>query len=295
MSHQVKAYLLTLLAVIFWSTSASAFKFALQTIAPPNLLLFSTGLSALFLLIILIIQGKMGNIGQIPAKSLTRYLLLGVLNPFLYYLILFKAYALLPGQIAMALNYGWPLVLTVLSVPLLKQHVTGRQLSAIIISFIGAVMIATQGRMIHLGLISQLGVGLAAISTLIWALFWLFNAQDGQDPVVKLFISFSSGLVSSLLFSLVEGNMIWPSAQTWIPLIYIALFEMSLTFILWLYALQLSTDTAKIGNLMYLTPFFSLMCLHLVIGEQIHQATYGGLTVIIGSLIYQAQTNKRAK
>ncbi|MDD2468989.1 MAG: DMT family transporter [Desulfobulbus sp.] len=130
---------------------------------------------------------------------------------------------------------------------------------------------------------SQYGVGLAAFSTLIWALFWLSNAQDGQDPVIKLFISFCSGLFCTLLFSFLAGNMHWPTLHAWIPLVYIALFEMSLTFILWLHALQLTHSAAKIGNLMYLTPFLSLLCLHLAVGEQVHQATFLGLAIIISS------------
>ncbi|MDD2465355.1 MAG: EamA family transporter [Desulfobulbus sp.] len=91
MPRQTKAYLYTLLAVLFWSTAASAFKFALQTVSPQNLLLYATALSVLVLSCILAIQGKLGKIRQMPAKSLRRCLLLGVLNPFLYYMILFSA------------------------------------------------------------------------------------------------------------------------------------------------------------------------------------------------------------
>ena len=295
MHRQTKAYLFTLLTILFWSTSASAFKCALQTVSPHNLLLYASGLSVCILLGILLFQGKLGRIRHLPIKSLCRYLLLGVLNPFLYYLVLFKAYALLPGQIAMALNYGWPLVLALLSAPLLKQRLSGRQLIAIVMSFTGAIMIATQGKMIHIGLISPLGVGLAALSTLIWAFFWLFNAQDGQDPVLKLFISFCSGFFCTLLFALYTRNIFWPPAHSWFPLVYIALFEMSLTFILWLNALHYAQSAAQIGNLMYLTPFLSLFCLDLFIGEQIHQATFVGLAVIIFSIVFQAQSPAKEK
>ncbi len=295
MSSQTKAYLLTLLTVIFWSTCASAFKCALTVVSPQTLVLGATILSTIILFALLSVQGKLQQIRQMPLHSRSRYLLLGVLNPFLYYMILFKAYALLPGQIAMALNYGWPLVLTLLSVPLLKQRLSGRQLFAIFMSFIGAVMIATQGKMMHLGSLNQWGTALAAFSTLIWALFWLFNAQDGHDPVVKLFLSFCSGLFCIVLWSLYSGDVHWPPLPAWIPLVYIALFEMSLTFVLWLTALQLASSTAKIGNLMYLTPFLSLLCLHLVVGEKIQPATGIGLVIIISSILYQARSPKRAK
>nr|WP_320010970.1 DMT family transporter [uncultured Desulfobulbus sp.] len=295
MHNQTQAYLLTLLAVLFWSTAASAFKLALKTTPPQAVLCYTTALSTLVLFLILAIRGRLRSIGQMPAKSLTRCVLLGILNPFLYYLVLFKAYDLLPGQIAMALNYGWPLVLTLLSVPLLGQRLSSRQIFAILISFFGAVMIATQGQMIHIGHLSPQGVTLAIVSTLIWALYWLCNAQDGQDPILKIFISFCSGLLCILIYCTLNSGITLPAPQAWIPLGYIALFEMSLTFILWLTALQRTSSTAKIGNLMYLTPFLSLLCLHLIVGERIHQATFWGLSLIIGSLLYQATPKKKAK
>jgi len=98
-----------------------------------------------------------------------------------------------------------------------------------------------------------------------------------------------------LIFSLLAGPIPWPPLPAWIPLIYVALFEMSLTFILWLTALQNTNSTATIGNLMYLTPFLSLLCLHIFIGEQIQQATFVGLSIIIGSILFQSYGVQRTK
>lgn len=287
MHRQTKATLLTLLTILFWGGAASAFKIALRSVGPFPLLLASVTLSTLTLLIVLLVQGKLATLRTSPPALLVRALLLGILNPFLYYIVLFKAYALLPGQIAMALNYGWPLVLTLLSVPILGQRLTRGQLVAIGISFLGAIMIATKGQFVHFGDVSRLGVFLAAGSTLIWASFWLLNAKDGLDPVIKLFLGFCSGLLCTLLASPLFGGIDWPPAAAWPALIYIGLFEMGITFVLWLTALQLATTAARIGNLIYLTPFLSLLFLHLIIGEQIHPATFLGLALIIGSIIFQ--------
>ena len=98
MSPQTRSYWLTAIVVLFWSTSASAFKIALQLVAPEHLLLFATALSTLVLFLLLSIQGKITQLSAIPVKSVGKALLLGVLNPFLYYLVLFKAYALLPAK-----------------------------------------------------------------------------------------------------------------------------------------------------------------------------------------------------
>lgn len=293
MKNQTRAYLLTTLVITFWATAASAFKFALRYVTPYTLLLYSILFSTIALLGIMMWQGRLGHLRAIRGKTIAKAALLGFLNPFLYYVVLFKAYAILPGQIAMSLNYGWPLVLTILSVPILRQHLSRGQLLAIIVSFLGAVIIATQGEFTSFGDVSRAGVLLAAGSTVIWATFWLFNARDGLDPVSKLFTGFCFGLFYSAVFSPLAGTIDLPPTRAWLPLIYVGLFEMGITYVLWLTALQLTTTAAKIGNLIYITPFFSLVILNLVVGEKIHPATFIGLFLIVGSIIFQGMRTKK--
>ena len=294
MHRQTKACLLTLMVILFWGTAASAFKIALAHVSPHTLLVFSVLVSTLALLLILAGQGKLAALRTISARELARAALLGLINPFLYYVVLFKAYSLLPGQIAMSLNYGWPLVLTLLSAPILGQKLGRDQLAAVVISFVGALIIATRGELLHLGDLSRTGLVLAAGSTLLWACYWLVNAKSSLDPVLKLFVGFCSGLACVVVTSPLFGGIVLPPAQAWLPLIYIGLFEMGITFVLWLTALQLSTTAARVSNLVYITPFLSLLCLRLVIGERIHAATFVGLSLIVSSIIFQEWRAKRA-
>lgn len=287
MQKQTKAYLLTLLAVTFWGTAASAFKLALQYVTPYILLFYSALVSSVVLFAVLILQGKGAQLLAIKSRQVGRAAVLGLVNPFAYYLVLFKAYSLLPGQIAMSINYGWPLALTLLSVPILKQKLRRQQLIAIVVSFCGALVIATKGHFASFGGVSTLGLLLAFGSTIIWATFWLINARDNQDPVVKLFLGFTFGVCYALLLCPFFGGIVIPEPQAFLPLVYIGLFEMGITFVLWLTALQLSTTAAKVGNLIYISPFLSLIFLRLVIGEEIHVTTFVGLFLIVGSILYQ--------
>ena len=294
MHRQRQAVLLTLLVILFWGTAASAFKIALRQVSPYTLLVCAAAVSTCALLLILLGRGQLGQLRTLPRPVLLRAALLGLLNPFLYYLVLFTAYSLLPGQIAMALNYGWPLVLTLLSVPLLGQSLRRSQLAAVGVSFVGAVLIATRGQLTHFGGLSGTGLLLAAGSTLVWALFWLGNARIGADPVVKLFVGFCTGLIVAVVCSPLFGGLVLPPPAAWPALVYIGLFEMGITFVLWLSALQLATTTARITNLVYLTPFLSLCFLRLVIGEPIHPATAAGLALIVLSLFFQEYRTRRA-
>ena len=293
MKPQTKAYLLTVLVILFWGTAASAFKIALKQVTPYTLLLWSVAVSTVVLLVILILQGKLGLLRRAEAPVVRKNLLLGVVNPFLYYVVLFKAYSLLPGQIAMSLNYAWPLALTLLSVPILGQKLSRSQLLSVAVSFFGAILIATHGQFTNLGDLSRPGLFLAGGSALIWASFWLLNAKDGLDPVLKLFLGFVSGLVCTMLFSPLFGGMALPPAAAWPALIYVGLFEMGITFVLWLTALQLSATAARVGNLIYITPFLSLIFLRFIIHEQIYPATCLGLALIVSSLVFQEYCAKR--
>ncbi len=295
MNNQIKAYLLTGMVITFWATAASAFKIALGYVTPCMLLLYSILSSTLVLMLIIIKQKKLPLLFKLSLKNWLMAMLLGFLNPFLYYVVLFEAYSILPGQIAMSLNYGWPLVLTLLSVPILKQTLTKSQVIAVFISFIGAVVIATKGQFTNFGDVNHFGVVLAAGSTLIWAIFWLINARDKVDPVLKLFIGFLFGLIYTTLFSLFTEGIILPEPVAWIPLIYVGFFEMGITFVLWLTALQLTSAAARIGNLVYITPFFSLVILSVIIKEAIHPATFIGLSLIVGSIIFQGVLAKRIR
>lgn len=287
MKKQTKAYLLTLLTITFWGTSATAFKIALQYVAPLTLLLYSTLVSSLTLFAILLHQGKLNEILCTGWEQAWRAALLGLLNPFLYYLVLFKAYSLLPGQIAMSINYGWPLALTILSVPILKQKLTRVQLVAVCVSFLGALVIATKGNLTDFGDVSRTGLVLAFGSTIIWASFWLLNAKDDQDPVIRLFQGFFFGFICTLLLSALTGAVLIPPVSAVAPLVYIGIFEMGVTFVLWLTALRLSSSAARVGNLIYISPFLSLVFLRIVIGEEIHGATFIGLFLIVGSILVQ--------
>ncbi len=292
---QTKAYILTLMVITFWATAASAFKIALEHVTPYSLLFFSTFFSTLCLFIILCFQTKLCLLAKSNSRSIAKAALLGFLNPFLYYVILFKAYDLLPGQIAMSLNYGWPLVLTLLSVPILGQRLSKSQLMAVVTSFAGAVIIATRGEFTTFGDVNQIGIFLAGGSTLIWATYWLVNAKDGLDPVVKLFSGFCFGFIYTSLFCVFNGSLEFPALQAWPSLIYVGLFEMSITFTLWLTALQLTSSAARISNLIYVTPFFSLLILNLVVGEKIHSATFVGLLLIVGSILFQGWMGRKSR
>ncbi len=298
MKDSRKAYIFAISAVMFWSTVATAFKLALRSVNFIQLLFWSSFFSALGLLIVILIQKKMTLLMDFKKRDFVHSAGMGLLNPFLYYIILFKAYDILPAQEAQTLNYTWPLTLVILSIIILKQKIKTRDLIAVIISFIGVIIIGTRGEIAAMKLSNPLGVSLAVGSSVIWALYWIFNMKEERDGVVKLFLNFVFGTLFSIFVVIFTGNSEIHLDSSIIILVYIGLFEMGITFVLWLNALKMASTTAKVGNLIYLSPFISLVLIHFILKEDIFASTLIGLVFIVGGIIlqrYKAKNNEGEK
>jgi len=295
MTNQTKAYIFGLTTVMLWSTVAAAFKITLRYMGPIQLLLYSSAASILVLAGILAVQGKLRLIFGYSRRQYIQSLGLGLLNPFLYYIILFKAYDLLPAQEAQPLNYTWALTLAFLSIPLLKQKLSRYDIIAAFISYSGVWVISTRGQFLSFHFSDSLGVILALGSTIIWALFWIYNTRDQRDPVAGLLLNFLFGFPFILLYCAVFSDLKVPEAAGLLGAVYVGIFEMGITFVTWLTALKLSVNTAKIGNLIFISPFFSLLFIHFLAGEAIYTSTYFGLVLIIGGLVIQRFKEKSGK
>jgi len=287
MKNQRQAYLYGLATVLLWSTVASAFKLSLRHLSPVELLFYACFTSCLVLLGVLAVQHKLVLLRQLTVADWRRSFQLGLLNPFLYYLVLFKAYDLLPAQQAQPLNYTWAITLSLLSIPLLGQAISRMELLAVAVSYLGVLVISTRGDLFGLQFSSLPGVALALFSTVLWALYWIFNARDGRDPVLALLLNFLCGLPLILGYLLLTEGLRLPSLAGLGGAVYVGAFEMGIAFVLWLKALKLSENTARVANLIFLSPFLSLVFIHLLVGEEILPATFVGLCLIIAGLLLQ--------
>ncbi len=287
MEQQTRAYLFAAATILFWSTVASAFKLTLGYINSEELLFYSTLFSLLILGTIVIVSGRHSEIRRWPASELLRSALLGFLNPFLYYLVIFKAYSLLPAQEALTLNFIWPIVLVLFSIVILRQRITLKTLLAMFISFSGALVISTRGDVLGFRVTHPLGAGLALGSSAVWALYWVYGTKDTRDAISRLCVNFIFGFVfvASYMVLFSRPRLVGPEGL--FGSLYVGAFEMGITYVVWLYALRLSRTTAQVSNMIYLTPFLSLIVVHFVVGEQIFGSTIVGLLLIVGGILLQ--------
>ncbi|WP_297092813.1 DMT family transporter [Thermococcus sp.] len=263
-------------AVLLWSTVASAFKLSLRYMSPLQLLLYASLTS-------LIVFGFLYSREFSLRKENLRSAYLGLINPLLYYTVLFSAYDRLPAQEAQALNYTWPLMLVLLSIPLLGKRPGARTVLGLFIGFLGALVVATKGNITGLNFSDPVGVALGLGSAVIWASYWILNLRDDRPLIEKMFWNFLFGFAYVSVVLALSGRPAVPPAEGLVGAAYVGLFEMGITFLLWYRAVE--GDMAFASNLAYLVPFLSLFFISLVVGEGIAPATVLGLAMIVGGII----------
>ncbi|WP_297504696.1 DMT family transporter [Thermococcus sp.] len=263
-------------AVLLWSTVASAFKLSLRYMSPLQLLLYASLTS-------LIVFGFLYSREFSLRKENLRSAYLGLINPLLYYTVLFSAYDRLPAQEAQALNYTWPLMLVLLSIPLLGKRPGARTVLGLFIGFLGALVVATKGNITGLNFSDPVGVALGLGSAVIWASYWILNLRDDRPLIEKMFWNFLFGFAYVSVVLALSGRPAVPPAEGLVGAAYVGLFEMGITFLLWYRAVE--GDMAFASNLAYLVPFLSLFFISLVVGEGIVPATVLGLAMIVGGII----------
>ena len=289
MQKSRQPYIYALLAVLFWSTIPTAFKICLDELDILPMLTIAALTSAITLFLILAFEKKIHLIGESTVRETLSSAFLGLINPFIYYIILLKAYQLLPAQVAQPLNMIWPIILVFLSVPLLGQKIRGRSFIALFISFAGVYIISSQGNLFHPGRSDLKGVLLATGSSIFWAVYFIFNVRDKRDEGIKLFLNFIFGFIYLIIFMAVTKD-IHPADYGFkgiVSAVYIGIFEMGITFFFWLKALQTAETTDRVSNLVYLAPFLSLIFVHFILHEPVYYTTPAGLLFIISGIWYQ--------
>ena len=80
--------------------------------------------------------------------KLSYFLGMAILNPLVFYLLLFSAYGRLPAA-TQTINYTWAITLGLLSVPLLRQRLLKVDFLAMFLGYFGVVIVPLKAMYCH--------------------------------------------------------------------------------------------------------------------------------------------------
>lgn len=278
-------------AVGLWSTMATAFKWALEFSSPIQLIAIAVTVSWLFFAARLVYQGKISQLKTISGGTLRRCFALGCINPVLFYGVLFTAYDLLPAQDAMAINYTWGLTLPFIAACFSRVLPSFTEASLALLSYVGILIIVTDGNLTSFEFDNVTGVALAVGSTVLWGLSWVLNKliveRANVDAELALLLNFTTAVPILWVTLSITGSLPSLNSGTVLGGIYIGLFEMGVAFVLWMKAMQLTDTPIRVSSLIFLAPPLSLIFIATVLGEAVATSTLVGLVFILVGLAGQ--------
>lgn len=294
MKDNTRSVLYACIAVLSWSTVATAFKIALMHLTHFEMLLVASCTSLVIFTLLLTVRKKWKEVAALSGKQWGYFAMLGLLNPVAYYLVLFKAYDLLPAQVAQPVNYIWPIMLLVLLALFAHQPIPAKKYIGMFISLSGVALISIGTGQSEGMNLSMFGLLLAFLSSLLWAVYWMINNKfkDKTDGSVALFMSFLFGTVYLLLGAAVVGVNLHTLSGI-LSGMYVGAFEMGVPFIFFSLAMRTTANPALINQLCYLSPFMSLFFIALILGEQIVFTTYVGLALIVAGIMFNEYLVKK--
>lgn len=184
------------------------------------------------------------------------------------------------------LAYTWPIMVLILSFIILKDKITIKKIAGIFISFFGIVIITTNGKITTFNFTNLQGDILALSGAFVFALFSVLGKKFNFDKTISVFIYFLSALIFIVPTILIFSKITFPSVNVWLWIIYNGVFVNGISYIFWFKALE-GGKTHIISNLLYLTPFISLIYISIFLDEKILISAVVGIIVIVVGVLSQ--------
>ena len=252
-----KSYIFAFVSILLWSTMATASKLLLDSMSGMQVLCISSLFAALFLFVLGLCNGKVRAMRTLLAKDYLKMIVAGLPGTFLYYTFYYIGAARLPASQAFIINYLWPIMSVVFACVLLKEKMTARKGIAIVLSFVG-VIIVTGGDLLHLNTQTAVGIGGCVLGAVSYGVFTSLNQKWRYDTQTATMVAFGATFVIALAVHLISGDVFVPPVTQTAVLALNGILSFAIPTMCWILALS-GGNTAKISNLAYITPFLSLV------------------------------------
>jgi len=269
-------------AILCWASLAAAIGESLRVLPPAQilflgLLIAGLGLSAW--------QAWRGG-RPLPAWPGWRIALLGIYGIWGFHTLLVLALSLAPPIEANVLNYTWPLWIVLLGAALPGHRLRPSMALGALAAFGGVVLVIAgprlSGGLAALDVASaRLGLGLALGAGFCWGSFTVLLRRSGaaERPLMGLFCLLSA--VPAGVVMVLGGTPPLPAPAHWLPLLYLGLIPLGLSFLLWERAVR-AANVQVLGVLSFFTPLLSTLLLSAVSGAPVRPGVWGGLACILG-------------
>ena len=295
-------YIAVLLSMLIWSASGIAVKAALVALSPMTMIIIRFTLAVLLMLVVGLCARKseMFRLQKVDKKDLPLFILSGIFQPFLYYILETFSYdALSSPTIAEALLSTSPVLAPFFAAAILREHVTRYNILGIIVSTVGMLLLVLVGASdFSIGNPWGIACAFAAVSAAVLYTIVLRRIPSGYNPLTVVFYvqlsalvlfyplcGFTDGMSGFAHLADVDTMQLWRSLAA---VGYLALGASVVAFICFCYTVRVIgvTRTNAFNNV---RPAFTAIWMLFFFGEQLPWAKWLGiLLIIIGLFVCQS-------
>lgn len=286
MKKATRVYIFAILSIICFSLSPTISKYFFNGIDLFDINAWSMIPSTLLFLSILIRNGKIRRFKKIPVKHILAMTGIGLSGVFVYLVALQIGYSVMPGQQAFVINYLWPAMIIIWARFLLKEKLNVGKRCAILLSFLGVVIVVLNGDISQLSGGTLGGVIACVIAAISYGFYSAMSKKMRYDTEILLFFAFASSTILCFAVAAMRGELTIPTVFTGTGYLIFGLFTNGIAYLLWMVALG-NGNTALISNLAYLTLVVSLGLTHVFLGEEITPYSVVGLCIILLGITLQ--------
>ena len=287
-----KQYLYAGVSIILWSTTATVTKLLLDGLNSMQILAISSFFAFLFLLIVNIGKHNIKKLNNYKIKDYSKLFIIGLLGTFFYKLFLYLGINKMQASQAFVINYLWPIMTVIFACIILKEKMTFRKIIAILLSFVGVIIITSDGNLLDINKNNIIGALYCVIAAISCGLFSVLNKNEKYDKCLSMMLFYLFSFLISFIYLAITNKFTIPSGVQLIGLLWIGVFTCAIAFTSWILAIN-EGDTVKISTLAYLTPFISLIWNCIILKETFNIFTFIGLIVIILGILIQLKSNNK--
>ena len=273
------------LAMLFWSLSFIGYKVAFHYFQPMALIFFRMVLSALFMALLIRVTGWSEKIHRSDYK---RFLFMALFEPLLYFLGESYGMKMVTATTGSVIVSTIPLLVPVAAWLLYRERISWIKVFGLIVSFAGVILVLMgPGFKIEA---KPLGVALmfmAVFSAVCYSIVIVDLAKKYKPLTIVQMQSFLGALLFLPIFlatDLKATLQITPGWDVVLPLLFLAIFPSSLSFVFFTAAVR-EIGITRANAFCNFIPVFTALISFLFLGETFGAAKLAGIPIVIAGLM----------
>ena len=292
MTESSKGTIYALLSVAMFATLGTGFKVAVNHLNSYSVVVWMGIFATLALFLYLAAQRELYRIADEMRRRPFFFPLAGAVGLGIQQILCLRTYELIPASQAVILHYTYPLMMLVLARLIFREKSGWRAIACVLLGFGGVCLLVLSGGSLGDVQLST-GVAVALGTAFSFALFCVMIKHASFSITAGMFLFNLFGLLFLLALLPFYPMQCHPDTGTMMLLVYLGVFPTAAAFILWNRALRM-IPTGRSSNCALMVPILSLVCIAMVLKEQITVMQTVGMGIVLGSVFLNVRLAQRS-